>query len=33
MSHILMLSVYVLGFGVFLGGVSSFIAVRRYLKN
>ncbi len=32
-SHLLLLSAYVFVFGVFLGGVSSFIAVRRYLKN
>jgi cell division transport system permease protein len=33
LSHFVLLFVYILLFGVVLGAVSSFVAVRRYLKN
>ncbi len=33
LSHLFLLFVYLLLFGIVLGAVSSFVAVRRYLKN
>ncbi|MFH0890759.1 MAG: hypothetical protein V1856_01870 [Candidatus Liptonbacteria bacterium] len=32
-SHLILLTGYQLAFGVVIGALSSFVAVRRYLKN